>query len=371
MARWLHYLTVLSKISWLVDVLRDCAGAGSTRQKKPLDNQVDEFTNYLEDLFNEKVLCSFPKGKKLYKNHKFHPDFIDETNDNRSHVGEKLRNKLINADNWKEWTWFTCNNIGPAQKKDSNKLESACLQDQETRNQEVKLKIVLSDDNQLGMLLRDTLIFNNKKSNGKSPTFYRIELIRWMDLHFIANVLLDCSESKEKDRRLDKQGGRFESYLAALFKENVLELVNNRIHFHKEFIEDTDAHRTEGLRVHREELRKILIKRMGKDNMKNCKFAIDDVTPFVKVNEFDGVVNRKLDDCIAKKDIDDFFQKLVFAVNMPNEDKLEGILKQAGNYFNLQDTELQFSNLYTDVVNWFKNHENTWLSSKKGNVISR
>ena len=82
--------------------------------------------------------------------------------------------------------------------------------------------------------------------------------------------------------------------------------------------------------------------------------------------------DNRLSDCVEEKDIDDFLAKLVFAVDTPNEVQLDDILKaEIGDRYNLLKPDFQSSYILEKILNWFKEKDARWLSSKEGDETER
>ncbi len=70
------------------------------------------------------------------------------------------------------------------------------------------------------------------------------------------------------------------------------------------------------------------------------------------------------------KEIDDFFQKLVFIVNTPNEVDLGKIISEdISEYYKLHESDFQSDFILRNMLDWFKEKESTFLSSQKGKEI--
>ena len=137
----------------------------------------------------------------------------------------------------------------------------------------------------------------------------------------------------------------------------------NTRHFHQHFIDDVNL--SEGA----QKLRNTLHGMVTKDSWTKFTFTFSDSGNFCNPT---GIIrNKKLNDQETEKEIEDFFQnKLVFAVNTPNEEELNKVLKdEERRKYNLLDTDLQSSYILSQMNNWFKNENNVWLSAKEGEAI--
>lgn len=77
-------------------------------------------------------------------------------------------------------------------------------------------------------------------------------------------------------------------------------------------------------------------------------------------SEFDTLLKSQSeiifpDSQIFEEDVEEFMDKLIFAVNQPNEEKLSQLInKELGNEFNLIDSELITSNFQDKILSWMK-----------------
>ena len=327
-------LTFPKNVKWfkfLANVLYQCA-----KDNKPLDNHDNKiFANFLPTLLKEHVIDCTPIHREgnNSKNHQFHPDFIHDNfisfQTKRSDAKE-LRNILIalqlGGDGmWKNWE-FRINSI-------------TSITDKEITISKIE------------------------------PTLYRLKLIHWL-AYMLRNFANNSKTALDED-------GMFKPYLAALLTENVIGKtpvttagnIDQQYGFHADFKDKSPVNKRSNFT---EELHKALNRLVTKGGCgwENWTFKIKDVSHFVNIQSFNGIANRKLDDLDTENNIGDFFDKLIFAVNTPNEDELEDILKhEMGVYLKLQDTDWQFSYIYTEMNKWFRNQENTWLSSDVGRGI--
>lgn len=77
-------------------------------------------------------------------------------------------------------------------------------------------------------------------------------------------------------------------------------------------------------------------------------------------------------DKIEDDEINEFFQKLIFAVNQPNELELSKIIeREMGEYydFNLLDAYLVTDSFQIQILNWFKMKCGTWITSENANTL--
>ena len=275
--------------------LRDCA----KNPTSPPDPPSKDFQSKVATLIQNSAIVS---NFSLTETMTFHQDFIDGVN--LSEDAKKLREiigRVEKNDNWKSWEFSL--------------------------------------------------------DNKKIPICYRLEPIRWLEMHYVANVLRDCAMANQGKQLLDKQGKQFKSYQAALIAEKVIDLETKT--FHQDFIDGKD------LSESAKKLRNIIDAMVTNGSWTKWKFSFNDIKEFCNPT---GVSrNRDLDDWETEKEIKDFFNKFTFAINTPNEEELDGILKEeVGQYFNLLDTDLQSTYILSQMINWFKREENVWLSAENG-----
>jgi hypothetical protein len=78
------------------------------------------------------------------------------------------------------------------------------------------------------------------------------------------------------------------------------------------------------------------------------------------------IFNYPLPVAVKDEEIQGFLDKLVFAVNTPNEGELDDVLKsEVGSYFTLLSTDLQSAFVMNEMVNWFKRKDNIWLQTSE------
>ena len=142
----------------------------------------------------------------------------------------------------------------------------------------------------------------------------------------------------------------------ALVEENVIDLKTNT--FHIDFISGCNE-LSEGAK----ELRQNIL-RLSKnvEHLRSLTFSFDKY--FGKTSLKPIEFNYPLPVAVRDKEIEGFLDKLVFAVNTPNEDELDDVLKsEVSNYYKLLSTDLQSAYVMNEMVNWFKRENNVWLSS--------
>lgn len=143
--------------------------------------------------------------------------------------------------------------------------------------------------------------------------------------------------------------------------EDKKELIRFRSCF---FDEDCNLQR-EDLEIFRQDLKQNLEdKNLDFEILKDYRFKIPDFKTC-----YEDQLNAKNtlpDDKIQDEDIDDYFEKLIFAVNQPNEIELgEIITKELGEEFNLKDSDFPASHFLRNILDWMKAKEGLYLNEEK------
>ncbi|XP_065223552.1 uncharacterized protein LOC135847779 [Planococcus citri] len=100
-----------------------------------------------------------------------------------------------------------------------------------------------------------------------------------------------------------------------------------------------------------------------KTNAKLLKF---DFTKFPEKEKLKSILVNSAHD-VLEDEMTDFFDKLVFAVDMPNEERLGKIIaKNMSREFNLKDSALVANDLYIRVLNWMKSKEGYFFKNQRG-----
>ena len=199
----------------------------------------------------------------------------------------------------------------------------------------------------------------------KVPTCYRLKPIRWLDMHYVANVLCDCA--KNQGKMLDHREEMFKCYQSALVTEKVIDLETKK--FHQDFLDDKDL--SEGAK----ELRNILVRRLQLPLLPNWVFTISNIAKFKNPKNKRSkelIAQKNLDDQETKVKIEEFFTKFIFSVCAPNEEELDRILREEmgkNSKLNEPNDDLQSFYIVNEMVNWFKKKENVWLSDEEGEKI--
>jgi hypothetical protein len=185
------------------------------------------------------------------------------------------------------------------------------------------------------------------------------------DLNRLANKISDCAFGKTK-LPLNLNDNLLKTYHEAL-AQNVIDI---RTKGYKSSFINVDAGLTKSIRKFRSLLNK---DNLQEDDFKNklsaCVFNIE--------GNFGKPVNREPkqslpDGKISLKEVIGFLEKLVFAVNQPNEIELWGIIKSEIREFhniNLNDIDLMASEFQTKMLDWMKKKEGSFFTNENGHKL--
>lgn len=222
--------------------------------------------------------------------------------------------------------------------------------------------------------VEDTILDFKKlnKYRSKIPARYKIQAIegttdlydkleKSSDMHHLVRELLKYGITKKK---LELRCDVFKRFDRALVEEKVLDLKPTKSgskSFHQDFIDDKN------LSQNAKEFRKILLDCLEKrhdDSWKTLKFDLS--KNFGKLKTAASEILTC--DPVNEEAIKNFLDKLVFAVNLPNETQLGRIISnEMGMDFNLLDSRPVSNNLLIKMLNWFKEKSATMLSTLDAN----
>ncbi|EFX78217.1 hypothetical protein DAPPUDRAFT_320752 [Daphnia pulex] len=217
--------------------------------------------------------------------------------------------------------------------------------------------------------LTDPILQFAKLSDDKTPTRYKLEI---KSNSLISKILKKETTSKilakllwgtkAQNIKLNPKSELIRNYHIALVNENVIDPKTKK--FHEYFI-----NRPDGLTEGAKELRKNLLQLS--ENVENLnKLTVSFDKNFGKTPLEPKIFNYPLPVAVKDDEIQGFLDKLIFAVNTPNEGELDDVLKsEVGNYFTLLTTDLQSAFVMNEMVNWFKREDNVWLSSEEAKEL--
>ncbi len=187
----------------------------------------------------------------------------------------------------------------------------------------------------------------------------------WSPVQLLAEELKNCATN---NKTTDIRAGMLSSYHVALVDEHVIDCTTKK--FHQDFVSDAGS-----LSDGAKELRQTLCA-LGEDDWKNSKTRNEWKNwKFKLSNNFgksQSAVKNSLPRKITEEDVDDFFDKLVFVVDMPSEEKFEEILetKDMSKFYQPDKCKDQTVRILYEVSKDFSNQEqNFWLTSERAKNI--
>jgi hypothetical protein len=182
----------------------------------------------------------------------------------------------------------------------------------------------------------------------------------WSPVRLLANELKDCDEGKKTTDI--RKGTILNIYHVALVNEHVIDCKTKK--FHKDFLSDA-VNLSEGAR----ELRKTISTLVKNDKWKEWKFKLSNNFGESQSTE----VNNPLPKLVEEADIDDYFDKLIFVVDMPNEENFDQIFEteDISKYYHPDKCKVQTLRIINDEIpRAFRDPPaNFWLTSEKGKKI--
>jgi hypothetical protein len=218
----------------------------------------------------------------------------------------------------------------------------------------------------------EQLKFKRDKKNQKdvqSPELLKLE----KDSSYreiLGNVLKKTSDLERlKTKLVDLIGQKkdidFKDKMIKKYQKPLLDIVFDEKEgkFHRDFLE-SDSNLSEGAK----ELRSCLKDNFG-ENIFNLEIKIGKHDPLSKkMSEGVDLPNDKIDD----EEINDFLDRLVLAVNQPNETELDVIInKTMGENINtnLLDCTFIANEVHVKIVDWTKKEEGSYLTPEMGEEI--
>ncbi|XP_057373174.1 uncharacterized protein LOC130694047 [Daphnia carinata] len=225
----------------------------------------------------------------------------------------------------------------------------------------------------------DILEFGSKEKTRYKLNFTkelrRKALNEWPDILRLAKQLQEYAQNK---KTIDTRAGVFSNYFVALINERVIRIDStNKTNgkFHEDFLNEVkhngvpDFSNVSPLSDGAKQLRQILSKGAEYGNWEKWEFKLNN--KFGK-KETDTDIENRLPLNIEDEDIDAFLEKLVFVVNMPNENEFEGILrtKDVSKYYPSKKSKQQTICLLHRVSAKFSKKANGyWLTSEEAKKI--
>nr|CAH0106812.1 unnamed protein product [Daphnia galeata] len=195
----------------------------------------------------------------------------------------------------------------------------------------------------------------------KDEKWHRQLREEWSPVRLLAEELKDCVT---KNKTTDIRAGMLNSYHVALVDENVIDCKTKK--FHQNFVSDAviPVNLSEGAR----ELRQTISTLVENDKWKEWKFKLSNNFGKSQSAKVKNPLPRK----ISEEDVSDFFDKLNFVVEMPNESKFEEILEteDLSKYYPRDDCKDQTVRFLHEMSKEFSNkQQNYWLKSENAQKI--
>ncbi len=175
----------------------------------------------------------------------------------------------------------------------------------------------------------------------------------WWPVRLLAEELKDCVT---KNKTTEIRAGMLNSYHVALVDELVIDCTKKK--FHMDFLSDAV-----NLSVGAKELRQTISTLVENDEWEEWKFKLSHNFGKSQSAKVKNPLPRK----ITEGDVTDFFNKLIFVVDMPNERKFEEILEteDLSKYYPSDNCEDQTVRFLHEMSKEFSNKQhNYWLKSE-------
>ena len=162
-------------------------------------------------------------------------------------------------------------------------------------------------------------------------------------------------------KKLDEKNNEFKIYHAVFAGDQVIDTQTKR--FHKNFISGDEE-----LSAEAKDLRNVILNRL----LQSWIFTVSDTSKFKNPKNKrsrEPIPQKNLDDQETKEKIEEFYSKFIFLVSAPNEEELDPIVKKElskNPKINVNNNDLYWSYVSSEINNWFKNDKNFWLSAEEG-----
>ena len=240
-----------------------------------------------------------------------------------------------------------------------------------------KLKLLNSDDENI-------LQFDASLQIGKKPARYRLtqwpdelkQNLKNPDMFALAQKLKEYGHNQERNtegKNLSKSAPILNKYRYALIKSDtnkngVLEnkdgQLKNKFQFTDNFVNN------ENLSGGAKTLREMIIvqeTRGSAEKLRSVYFTVGSQSKFfTDIN--DSITDLSEDE--SEETIKDFFEKLVFAVNTPNENELDDVLDaELRKYYDIFDVEFHSAYIFRKMLDWLKKKESQFMSLKEAKEL--
>lgn len=164
----------------------------------------------------------------------------------------------------------------------------------------------------------------------------------------LIKILFDHIKNKKK---MELRNPILSKYSEALFVNNVLDKTTKTLHSDFVNARNNFAQNNKLEYFHNTFIAHIKNKKITMTSLANQKITWSDT--FGKVLGIKDLPNDRID----PKDIDDFCDKLIFAVDQPNESKFDSIIKkELSQKYNQIDTERVYNALHVEMFKWLTDH---------------
>ncbi|XP_046457679.1 uncharacterized protein LOC124204628 [Daphnia pulex] len=173
----------------------------------------------------------------------------------------------------------------------------------------------------------------------------------WSPVQLLAKELKDCATN---NKTTQIRTGMLSSYHDALVDEHVIDCTAKK--FHQDFVGEVNL--SEGAR----KLRQTICELGVNDSWKDWKFKLSN-----NFGKGQSAIKNPLPGKITEEDVDNFFDKLIFVVDMPSEEKFENIIetKDVSKYYPNDKCEDQTTQIFDGISKAFiGQHANFWLTSE-------
>jgi hypothetical protein len=178
----------------------------------------------------------------------------------------------------------------------------------------------------------------------------------WSPVQLLGEELKDCAT---KSKTTDIRAGMLNSYHVALVDEHVIDCVTKK--FHQDFVGEVNL--SDGAK----DLRQKICELGVNESWKDWKIKLSK-----NFGKGQSSVKNSLPRKITEKDVKEFFDKLVFIVNMPNETQFKKIIatEDVSKYYPIDMCKIQTTRIFDEIADTFKEKlANFWLTSEEANKI--
>ena len=319
--------------------------------KKEKDNKVNSFMLTKQELL--KILLSLDFKEEILANHQnaeLYKLIYEEVISNKGDVrlqDTKLRSSFVKGD------------------------ASLSCQAKNFREQFIKNALLIEKFNDEAALwdkineqwLQWSSTFGKTLKLSDNPRILNLEKF----VHEIVNLLIEANDSGFFDVKIERRKEVIKNNIDSLVGYILVITDDENIQFSKAFLQGDD------LPGDLQEFRSLLEKQLEKTNI-----SFDELEKFqFSINNFQTCEEDQLRtqpvlpaDIISDEEIEDFLDRLVFAVYQPNETELGEIINnEIGTEFNLIDSDFVVSQFQKEMLDWMKKKEGRFLRNEHGEAF--